>query len=117
MSKDETLPCVLNGYRLYIDENGFVYQSQKHYLKELEVHPLDTLLSRFRSMHMRIAWLANAYPDCMFEISELAQVTAESYKQDKANILRLLKKAVKLAVGNPIALKISRLKLDSFRVF
>lgn len=52
----------------------------------------------------------------MFEISQLAQVAAERYEQDNVNILRRLNKAVKLAVDNPIGLRIPRLDLDSIQL-
>lgn len=74
-------------------------------------------LSRSLSMGMRLVWIANTCSDCLFETTQLAQVTAERYKKDKVKILRRLNKAVKVVVDNPLALKLPRHNLDCLRFF
>ena len=65
-------------------------------------------------MCMKLAWLANTRPDCLFEISQLAQVTEEMFLQDSKMTLQSLNKAV--AIDNCIPLQIAKLNQEFFRV-
>ena len=116
MADDECLPCDFSGFRLEKEEDGTVYLSQRTYLKNLETLPLDATLADFRSMRMKLSWLANSRPDCSFAISQLAQVTDEIFAKEKQKVIRKLNTAVKFAITNPISLKIPRLELESIRV-
>ena len=89
---------------------------QNEYLRRLECLPLDASYSQFRSMRMRIAWLANSRPDCMVEISQLSHVTEEMFHAGKTELIRRLNKAVRYAVDNRIKLKISKLDMSSLKV-
>ncbi len=68
-------------------------------------------------MQMRLAWLANTRPDCLYEISQLAQVTEERFLTEKSQLVRQLIKATKYDVDNRISLKIPKLDRDSLCVF
>lgn len=116
MGEDVVLPCDFSGFRLDFDENGDVTQTQRGYLKQLEPLPLDATYVQFRSMHMKLTWLANTRPDLMFEISQLAQVTEEVFNNYQESTIRRLNKTTKFAMDNPIRLKFSKLNLDSMRV-
>lgn len=65
---------------------------------------------------MRLAWLANSRPDCLFEISQLAQVTESMFAKDRSSIIRRLNKAVTYAVDNKLSLKIPKLDRNKLRV-
>lgn len=67
-------------------------------------------------MRMKLAWLANTRPDCMFEISQLAQVTDEMFSKDSVQHIKRLNKTVVYATSHPITLKIPKLDLLSLRV-
>jgi len=69
-------------------------------LRNLEALDKNASYSAFRSMRMKLAWLANTRPDCLFEISQLSQVTEDRFKTDKQRLIRQLNKAVKYAVDN-----------------
>ncbi len=58
----------------------------------------------------------NTRSDCLYEISQLAQVTEERYLTEKSKLVRQLNKATKYAVDNRISLKIPKLDRDSLRV-
>lgn len=75
LDHDEQLPCEFSRFFLNQDKDGTVWHRQPKYLKQLETLPLEAPLSSFRRMRMKLACLANTRPDCMFEISQLAQVT------------------------------------------
>ena len=117
MGHDEHIHCEFSGFRIEKDANGVVHHSQKQYLKQLETLPLDAPISAFRSIRMKLAWLSNTHPDCMFEISQLAQVTNSMFESDKVKHIKRLNRAVKFAMNHPITLKVDRLELDSLRVF
>ena len=65
---------------------------------------------------MCLAWLANTRPDCLLEISQLAQVTEQTFRTSKRDVLKRLNGAVKYAVDNRVPLKIRRLSADSLKV-
>ena len=44
--------------------------------------PFDAATNAFASMRMRIAWPANTYPDIVFKISQIVQVTRLIYEKD-----------------------------------
>lgn len=66
-------------------------------------------------MRTKLAWLANIRPDCLFEISELAQMTEEMFNSDKKKLVRQLNRAVGYADENRISMKISKLNLSSLK--
>lgn len=116
MGPDETLPCTFSGFHLSRDESGTLQQNQHFYLRKLEQLPLDAKFQDFRSMRMKLAWLANTRPDCQFEISQLAQVTEERFSIERSSIIRRLNKATKFAVDNQVSLRVPQLDVDSLRV-
>ena len=116
MGVDETIPCTFSGFSLVCDGDGKLVQNQHFYLKKLERLPIHASSTEFRSMRMRLAWLANTKPDCQFENSQLAQVTEERFLAEKSLLVRRLNKATKNATCNRISLKIPKLDNDSLRV-
>ena len=67
-------------------------------------------------MRMKLAWLANARPDCLFVISQLAQNTEEMFNADRRKIVRQLNRAVRYAIQNQVSLKIPTLDIDTLRI-
>ena len=67
-------------------------------------------------MRMKLAWLANTRPDCLFEISQLAHVTEDMFNQKPKQILQRLNKAVAFAVDNRVSLRIPKLDKSTLRV-
>lgn len=116
MDDDENLPVTFSGFTLARDKDGSIIQDQHIYLSNLEALDKSASFSAFRSMRMKLAWLANTRPDCLFEISQLSQVTEDRFKSDKNRIIRRLNKAVKYAVDNRIYLRIPKLDLQTLRV-
>ena len=68
MDEEEPIPCTFSAFSLARRKDGSLEQ-------KLERPHFDESTSKFRSMRMRLAWLANTRPDCQLEISQLAQVT------------------------------------------
>ena len=116
MAEDQKLPCSFTGFSLGFEKGRTIVQDQHEYLKKLEKLPLTASFSQFRSMRMKLAWLANTRPDCLFEISQLAQVTEDMFNQKPKQILQRLNKAVAFAVDNRVSLRIPKLDKSTLRV-
>jgi len=59
---------------------------------------------------------ASTRPDCLFEISQLAQVTEKIFEEDRRGTIRRLNRAIKYAVDNRFTLKVPKLEKSSLRV-
>ena len=89
---------------------------QLFYMKKLEELELTSSFDQYRSMRMRLAWLANTRPDLQFEISQIAQVTAQRFKDDAQAHLRRLNAAIRYAHSNPAHLKFPKLDYSSLHI-
>ena len=116
MADDQDLPCVFTGFSLKRSQDGTFIQDQHEYLKRLEELPADCPFKAFRSMRMKLAWLANTRPDCLFEISQLAQITEEMYEEDRRKVVRQLNRTIRYAIQNQISLQIPVLNIDTLRI-
>ena len=67
-------------------------------------------------MRMRATWLSNTRPDLQFEISQLAQVTENRFKEDAAAQLKRLNNVVRHAHDNIAHLSFPNLDLNSIRI-
>lgn len=114
---DEYLPCTFSGFHLEQDKDGCIVQHQNIYMQRLKALPLNATFTKFRSMRMRLEWLANARPDCLFEISQLAQVTEDRYDKERFSILRRLNMATKYTTDKRVVIEIPPLGRGSIRVF
>ena len=83
MVDDEQLPCEFSGFALEYTNKNVLIQHKGHYLKKLET--MDDIEDQpykiFRSTRMKLAWLAKIRTDCLFEISQLSQVTEEFFNK------------------------------------
>eukprot|EP00737_Agarophyton_chilense_P000247 gb/GEZJ01000282.1/.p1 GENE.gb/GEZJ01000282.1/~~gb/GEZJ01000282.1/.p1 ORF type:complete len:768 (+),score=79.54 gb/GEZJ01000282.1/:1785-4088(+) len=116
MDTDKTLPCSFTGFSLKSSGDGEMEQDQHNYMRNLEHLGQDGSFSQFRSMRMKLAWLANTRPDCLFEISQLAQITEDRYLSSPREAVKRLNRAVKFAVDNRLSLRIRKLDRNSIRV-
>lgn len=100
---------------------GATLETKQFYRSEINIYAAyrateRLLFSKFRSMSMSQAWLANTRPECLFEISQLAQVTKHMFKSDKNKLLHQLIRALKYAIENRILLKIRKLDLSLLKL-
>lgn len=116
MAEDELLPCNFTGFSLRRGTGRDILIDQHAYLKNLEEIPLDAKFSRFRSMRMKLAWLSNSRPDCLFQISQLAQVTENAYERNRREIIKRLNKSIAYAIKSRTTLKVRKLRKDSLRI-
>ena len=83
MAEDVRPPCNFTGFALHRSNDGSMQMKQHVYLRQLEELPMDSKFSRFRSMRMKLASLSHTRPDCMFEVSQLAQATEDKFMQNQ----------------------------------
>lgn len=69
MAEGSPRPFEYTGFALSCSNAGDVVIDKHQYL---ECIPLHFSLNRFRSMGMKLAWLANSRPDSSFKIAKLA---------------------------------------------
>jgi len=114
-SGDDSPPFTFAGFTVNKTSTSLTID-QTFYLKKLECLESDSNFSDFRSMRMRIAWLANTRPDMQFEISQLAQVTEQRFREDAAAHLKMLNDLVRYAHNNVAHLPFPKLDVSSIRI-
>ena len=77
---DEELPITFAGINI-TEQNNILSMDQPFYVKLIEELDPSSSLADFRSMRMKLAWLANSGPDLLFEISELTQIVLERFNE------------------------------------
>lgn len=65
---------------------------------------------------MKLAWLSNTLPDCLFEISQLAQVTEAHFEDKHRDHIKRLNRVVKHAVDNRVSLRIPKLREEPLKI-
>ena len=110
------LPCTFSGFRIDRNEKGELIINQREYLRQLEELQSNATFSEFRSMRMKLAWLSHSRPDCLLEISHLAQVTDKQFSSSKVPVVRCLNKAVKFAKKHQLSLVVKKLDRASLRI-
>lgn len=67
-------------------------------------------------MRMRLPWLSNSRPDCLFGISQLSQMTEEFYRTERPALIHRINKAIRYAVDNRVKLSIEKPDLNTLRI-
>ena len=95
MGEDKSITCAFTGFFIDRDDAGDILQHQAEYLMEHETLPTDANYSSFRSMHLKLAWLAHSRADCMLEISQLKQITSNMFSASTSTCIRQLNYVVR----------------------
>ena len=77
------------------DFDSIVHIKQVFYMSKIEQISSDGESSKFASMRMKRAWVANTRPDIVFRISQISQVTLYMYEKDIIKPFKRLNKVVK----------------------
>ncbi len=64
----------------------------------------------------KAAWLSNSRPDCLFEICQLTQVTDAIFSPHKSECIKVLNRALRYGVQNPISISFHCLDYESLHV-
>lgn len=116
MEDDEILPCTFTGFPLRHDGKNVIVQDQHSYLKNLEEINTSAGYETFHYMRMRLSWLSNTKPDCLFDISQLVEVTKEIFEKPRDINIRHLNHAVRYAKSNAVSIHFLSLDCNSIRV-
>lgn len=76
------VPYKLSRFALDYDKDSVWVHNQLHYFRKVKKINIndETMYSKFHSVRMKLAWLASTCPDYLLEISQLAQVTGDVFK-------------------------------------
>ena len=112
----DSLPLTFAGLTVSKRHEGFLSIDQTFYLGKLECLESTSSFSNFRSIRMRVAWIADTRPDLQFEISRLAEVTGGVFKQDATAHIKRLDTIVRYAHEIIASLPFPKLDLHSIRI-
>ena len=115
MSEDARPPCTFTGFRLSRDKATLMLD-QLQYTRRLRPLPSDASFSQFASVRMQLMWLSHSRPDCLFEISQLTQVTRDMFDTERKDIVKRANRVVSYAMDNPVTISFPQLDLDSVKV-
>lgn len=116
MKPPSSLPCDFSGFHLLRNENSIVQQSQSNYMHKLEELRHDATFTDFRSMRMKLAWLSHTRPDCLFIISQLAQITESNFINTPSTFINQLNKSTRYAKKHVIYITFPELDISTIRI-
>lgn len=116
MDDDKELPCTFTGFKLEKNEDGVLQLQQHDYLSQITVLPEDASFSDLASTRMKLAWLSHSRPDCLFEISQLTQITKDVFEQERRTLIRRTNKLIKYAKQNELSLRFPKLDKNSLKI-
>ena len=116
ISGDESVPLVFAGFTLSRNSDGSFSIDQNQYRKQLEYLDKSSTFSEFRSMRMKLGWLANTRPDLQFEISQLGQITRDRFRNNARVCVKRLNAAVRYVIDNAASFKVRKLKRGGLRI-
>ena len=115
-SGDKEPPLTFAGSKITKHHNGTFSIDQTFYLRQLEELDAAAKFTEFRSMRMKVAWLANTRPDLQFEISQMTQVAMDRFSEDAATLIKRFNVVIRYARNIATSLKFPRLDMKSLRV-
>ena len=116
-SGDESLLITFVGFQISRNKHNLLSIRQTFCMRRLEELDPSLPFTDFRSMRMRLAWLANTRPDISFEISRLAQITLDRFNEGARAHWKRLNSAIRYAHDNMVNLKFPKIELNRVRIF
>ena len=115
-SGDDTLPFTFARFNILKRVDVPYAIDQVFYMKILDELDSSSSFFDFRSMRMKLAWLANTPPDLQFEIFQSAQVTEKRFADSERSNIQRLNAAMRYAHNNVAYLKHPELELSNLRI-
>lgn len=78
--------------------------------------PADATWKGFASSRMKLVWLTNSRPDCLFEIAQLAQVTLEKFSGNKNDFIKHANRIIAYAREHLVSIRFPKLDLETLQV-
>lgn len=116
MADNEKPPCTFTGFNLSRTDEGTIELHQNTYVESLRPMPVDATWKDFASTRMKLAWLANSRPDCLFEIAQLAQITFERFSNSRKDIIKQANRAIQYAREHLVAIPFPKLDMKTIQV-
>ena len=115
--QSETIPrhSRFSGFNVSVSDEGSPTFDQNFYRKQYEYLDNASTFPYFKSMRMKLAWLANTRADLQFEISQLAQVTQEMFNKDAMTCVKKLNAAGRYGHDNAASLQFQKLDRTNIR--
>ena len=113
---DNRPPFTFSGFNVSVTDNESLSIDQNLYRKQLEYFYNSSTFSEFRSMRMKLAWLANTRPDLQFAISQLAQVTQARFDTNAMGYVKNLNSTVRYGHDNAVSIRFPRPECSSIRL-
>ena len=88
------------------DSDNRFYIDQDFYMRKIEEILSNAEFSKFVSMGMKLAWLANTRPEIVFEFSQIAQIARDTYETDITQQGKRLNKAFKYEHDHKASIRI-----------
>ena len=89
---------------------------QDFYMSKIEQILSNTESSKYAPMRMKLSWLANTWPDTVFEISQTAQATRSMYKKNIGKHLQHINKETEYVHDHKVSIRIPKLDYSSLRI-
>lgn len=118
MDKDEDLPLEFTGIFIRKGDDVPFTIDQKSYIskKPLPELTLTSTFKEFASARMRVAWLSHTRLDCLYDINQLAQVTAEVFNEYKSEVVEQYSKLVEMIRTEDLPIKVPKLNIETLRL-
>lgn len=116
MAEVLSVPCTFAGFSLSASKEKVLLQDQHTYLRRGGKLSPDSFYAEYRSIRVRLPWLADTRPDCLYEWLQLAQATTEIFNSSNRERIRRLKRAVSFAVVRRVTLRVSKLEKNGLSV-
>lgn len=85
-------------------------------MKTLFLLPEDTLFIELATMRMNLAWFAHSRPECIFEVSQLAQHTKAAFEETSCELIKKINNSIKYAKENNAHLRFVKLDITTLKI-
>lgn len=116
MAKYQNIPFRFTAFLISRDSAGTLQLDQVEYTKELRLLPEDCDFSAFASMRMKLMWLSHSRPYCIFEISQMMQVTRDHFAEEHRSIVKTTNRVIKYATGQIVKIRFPALQCETLKV-
>ena len=86
------------------------------YHRKLEHLITSSTFSELGSIRMRLAWMVDTRLDVAIDISQLAQITVDTYQDDSVSAVSRLNAVITYTNNNLLQIKCLKIDLDSLRL-
>lgn len=116
LGNDKEFHCNFTGFMITRNAGDDIVLHQRDYLEKLKILPEDASDKDFFSVKMRPVWLCHSRQNCLFQISELTQLTKPYFEENNREVIKRTNILIKFAINNKAELRYMELDLCSLKV-